>query len=77
MKVCIICGTQGENHHVKTRGSSGTDDYYNLMPLCREHHQNIHFIGLTTFASKYSEAREWLIRHAWEYSAVKKKWIRY
>ena len=41
-------------HHVKTRKSGGTDDDYNLMPLCRSHHTECHKIGTSTFVKKYN-----------------------
>lgn len=37
---CMACGRHGmtEAHHVKTRGSGGGDEPWNLLPLCTEHH---------------------------------------
>lgn len=51
--VCLIVGV--DPHHVKTRGAGGKDTLDNLMPLCREHHTEIHKIGKKTFFKKYEE----------------------
>lgn len=50
--------------HVKTRGSGGTDDKKNLMPLCRKHHSERHTIGRKSMARKYSSYRSWLEENA-------------
>ena len=41
----MICQKQGEYHHIKQRGYGGTDDWFNLICLCREHHSNLHAMG--------------------------------
>ena len=74
---CIICGAQGEKHHFKSRGSGGTDDEWNIMPLSRGHHVEFHKLGATTFVNKYPQAKEWLIKNGWEFNEFKKKWVRY
>lgn len=51
--------------HIKTRGSGGTDDSWNLMPLCRRHHQERHRIGLGSFAFKHVQVRQYLIANGW------------
>jgi hypothetical protein len=37
---CFLCGTQAHLHvhHIKSRGSGGTDDYGNLLTLCQGCH---------------------------------------
>ena len=37
---CLACGRSGpsEAHHIKGRRNYG-DDYWNLIPLCPEHHR--------------------------------------
>ena len=72
---CIICSRIGADlHHVKTRKSGGTDDEWNLMPLCRKEHQEIHQIGTTSFVNKYKKARQWLLNNNWEFDNFMKKW---
>jgi hypothetical protein len=34
-----------EKHHIKTRGSGGSDDELNLVSLCRSCHTSIHMFG--------------------------------
>lgn len=49
---CVVCGKQDtEAHHVKTRGSGGGDTW--AVPMCVEHHREIHAIGINTFQEKY------------------------
>ncbi len=43
----VVCA-----HHVKTRGAGGRDEA-NLLPLCVQHHQEIHSLGRTTFERRY------------------------
>lgn len=38
--------------HVKTRGAGG-DDVGNALPLCRDHHDEQHRIGIQTFQARY------------------------
>lgn len=74
---CIICGLSGERHHVKSRGSGGTDDDWNIMYLCRKHHTEFHLIGSTTFVNKYAQAYKWMFDNKWEFNEFKNKWMRY
>lgn len=76
-KPCLVCGIVTENgndlHHIISRGARGPDEDWNLMPLCNPHHQEIHS-GRTTFAGKYSQARDFLLNHGWEYFELNHKW---
>jgi hypothetical protein len=65
---------QAERHHLKSRGSGGSDDDYNIMPLCRNHHIEIHKIGRNTFISKY-KLSNYMERKGWEYISVLKRWF--
>jgi hypothetical protein len=44
-----------EVHHWKSKGAGGSDHPYNLLPLCREHHDEVHRIGRKSFWEKYKE----------------------
>lgn len=50
---CLICLASAPNHahHVKTKGAGGGDEW--CVPLCAQHHSEIHNIGRDTFAKKY------------------------
>lgn len=75
MNHCIICRKLAENHHIKTRGSGGTDDHHNLVLLCRGHHQEIHMKGLSTFAYKYPIFERYILSQGWEFDG--RKWHHY
>ena len=57
-KKCPICGKRADLHHVSAVGM-GRDrteiihEGLEVMPLCREHHTEIHTIGRDTFMEKY------------------------
>jgi hypothetical protein len=48
-------------HHVISRGSGGGDVASNLLPLCLQHHTEIHKVGNTEFAQKYAVVKNWMI----------------
>lgn len=77
---CCICGIQSDGmvtfHHIKTRGSGGEDVYWNMMPLCQCHHNEIHQKGTSHMAIKYNSIMKWLICNDWIFSNQSKKWVR-
>ena len=57
-KKCCVCGRLADLHHVDAVGiGNDRQEVHHLgrlvMPLCREHHVEIHTIGIETFLSKY------------------------
>lgn len=77
-KRCIVCNQVGaEGHHLITRGASGPDEVWNLLPLDRKCHTEVHQIGLTKFASKYDFVKKWLLAHGWNFNDVQNKWSRF
>lgn len=73
---CFICRKiPVDVHHVKSRKSGGHDLRDNLLPLCREHHQEVHKIGLTKFSEKY-KVSSWLMANNWEFSPILNRWIK-
>lgn len=70
-KPCTACGIETENgnclHHVKTRKSGGTDDDWNLMPLCLKHHNMIHNCGTVYMSDKFTRVKWWLHKNGWNY----------
>ena len=75
MSNCLVCGSSGaENHHIKTRGSGGTDDPWNLMPLDRKCHQEVHAIGMKRFSEKYSIVLTFLKRNGWMFTNLGGRW---
>jgi predicted restriction endonuclease len=69
-KPCIVCGEARDGyvtlHHIKTRGSGGSDSKHNLLSLCAKHHTMIHKIGLNSMIESYPVIREFLISNGWE-----------
>ena len=74
---CLVCRNSAPNdpHHIKTKGSGGSDSLTNLMPLCRLHHSEIHTMGLTSFAKKYINVKVWLQDMGWNFNG--RKWVNY
>lgn len=57
-KKCAVCGSHADLHHIDTVGmGNDRQEVHHLgrlvIPLCREHHTEIHTIGIETFLSKY------------------------
>lgn len=57
-KKCVICGKRADLHHVVNLGMGMNRDEtihegMEVLPLCREHHIEIHSVGRDTFMSKY------------------------
>lgn len=67
---CLGCGAQPPNdaHHIKTRGSGGGDDHWNLMPLCRNCHTHVHKIGLVNFLGLHPHIEDYLTALGWQWS---------
>jgi predicted restriction endonuclease len=73
---CIVCGgTYGvDPAHIRTFGSSGNDDWYNIIPLCRADHQEQHRIGWKDFCEKYPKVGALLKELGWEFIEANGKW---
>lgn len=66
-KKCLVCQREGSDPaHIKTVGSGGHDAENNIIPLCREHHQEQHMIGIGTFCMKYSQVEDHISRLGFE-----------
>lgn len=57
-KKCPICGKKADLHHYENIGAGRSRDTIvhegmEVLPLCREHHIEIHSIGRDTFMNKY------------------------
>jgi hypothetical protein len=66
---CLICNSVNvDKCHIKTKGSGGSNEEFNIIYLCRVHHQEQHKTGIVTFVEKYQqvkdeiEAKGWVIR---------------
>lgn len=55
---CCVCGKKADIHHVDVVGMGNnrrkiSNSGRRFMALCREHHQEIHQLGLNSFSNKY------------------------
>jgi len=50
---CMICRRKSEPHHIISKGAGGSDDWNNLWPLCRIHHNEHNTVGTKRFRQKY------------------------
>lgn len=58
---CAACGRlYVDVHHIVSRGAGGGDVLNNLIPLCREHHTEIHQIGQAKMIEKFPSVKIWL-----------------
>lgn len=62
-------------HHIKSRGSGGSDDKNNLIPVCKTHHCEFHSKGNTFMCGKYTSVRLWFVDNGWDYNQFLHKWI--
>jgi hypothetical protein len=66
MNNCEICnGHNPERHHIKTRGSGGTDDDWNIIMLCRKHHIIWHQYGISKMVETYPLVQVLLRNKGW------------
>lgn len=57
-KKCVICGKKADLHHWESIGMGRNRDTIihegmEVMPLCREHHTEVHSIGRDSFMERY------------------------
>lgn len=80
---CEVCKEAGTSFnpldidHVKTFGSGGKNESWNLMTLCRRHHTEKGAKGISWMAENYPNYKEWLIENGWEVEGLRSKWVRY
>ncbi|MGZ3742748.1 MAG: HNH endonuclease signature motif containing protein [Pseudobdellovibrionaceae bacterium] len=68
---CIACGNPRdvEAHHIKTKGSGGGDDPWNVIPLCSDCHTQAEWAwhrNIKNFFRKY--------RHVWTHIIKNLEW---
>lgn len=75
MLPCIACGHhKSEIHHIKTRGSGGKDDPWNIIPLCSDDHTQAPWAihrSKDKFFKKYPHVKEHLEKLGWEFNSNK------
>lgn len=51
---------------MKTRGSGGNWEAFNIMPLCRSHHIEQGRRGMVTFFKRYPQVQKYLENKGWK-----------
>jgi len=76
---CLICGGNNlvSGHHIMSKGSGGHDIEWNLMPLCFNHHTEVHVCGLVKFSLLYDLVKVFLDKNNWELCELTNKWRHY
>lgn len=73
---CCICGREPPHYqidpsHIKTVGSGGHDDEWNVVPMCRQHHTEWHMLGPNKFTQMYPTMNKLLKRLGWSWNMGK------
>ena len=70
---CIACSVPGisDIHHIKSRGSGGKNDVWNMIPLCRFCHSFWHQAGYGRFFKKFPHVLGFLLDLGWELNGSK------
>ena len=73
---CSACLKTGPSdpHHIKTVKSGGHDQPWNVVSLDREHHQELHKIGLNRFVIRYPMFKQIIMLKGWVYDDYRGKW---
>jgi hypothetical protein len=75
---CICCGQSEVGkvcyHHIITRGAGGSDESWNLLPVCQEHHNLVHMIGIKQLSNRFPRVHNWLIDNDWNLCEIKRTW---
>lgn len=66
--ICLACGRwDADQAHVKSRGAGGSNSDWNIIPLCRTHHQEQHQFSWRYFINKYPKVGFHLKELGWEW----------
>ncbi len=71
MSPCLVCKSiPSDPAHVKARGSGGSDDPFNIIPLCRTHHALQHLRGWSRFLEEFPQVRDELTQKGWSFDSL-------
>jgi len=66
MDRCLVCrDLPTDQCHITSRGAGGSDEDWNLMPLCRRHHIEQHTIGIVSFVTKHESVYKYVTDRNW------------
>jgi len=72
---CVVCGRKEVDPcHIRSRGAGGPDEEFNLIRMCREHHQAQHKLGWITFIKKNPVVGMALKAKGWQISGDEGMW---
>lgn len=65
---CFLCYStyQVDPCHIATFGSRGIDEWWSMVPMCRNHHNEQHQVGWKRFCEAYPKAAALLKQLGWE-----------
>jgi hypothetical protein len=64
---CVACGkAETDKAHIRSKGAGGTMDDWNIVRLCRFHHQIQHAYGWAKFLDANPDARSALEQKGWK-----------
>lgn len=67
---CILCGsTPADSCHIRSKGSGGPEEAWNIVRMCRNHHQEQHRIGWPQFLIRYPSLNRELVSMGWNTGA--------
>lgn len=65
-KVCVVCGGRpSDPSHVRSKGSGGPDEDWNVIPHCRSCHMVWHRVGPWVFCQKHPRFKSHLETLGW------------
>jgi hypothetical protein len=66
---CLCCGAVPpvDACHIKSRGSGGGDEWFNVIPMCRNCHSLQHQVGWFSFCEKFSHVKHHLELLGWSF----------
>ena len=72
---CCVCGSSpSDPAHIKTVGSGGPDESFNLISLCRICHGTQHKIGFFAMCKKHPILLNILNEKGWAFNTFGKLW---
>ena len=76
---CLSCGNPGrcDVSHIKSRGSGGTNDPWNIVPMCRKCHTLWHYYGPYRFCQQYRFFHRALLSLGWYWDGYKLRHDKY
>lgn len=73
---CAACGSRPvDAAHIKSKGSGGSSQGWNLLPLCRDDHRRQHSVGWRRFIESNPTVMEALLEKGWEFEMCNGRFV--